>query len=73
MSTTNAPPESAAFLAENKQAEVYAVATVFFALSLLAVSGRLIAARFAGKPLWWDDWLAIIAGVSLDYPFTLQE
>jgi hypothetical protein len=64
MSNTTGPSENAAFLAENRQAEVYAVATVFFVLSLLALSGRLAAARFARKPLWWDDWFAIIAAVS---------
>ncbi|TFB04657.1 hypothetical protein CCMA1212_003284 [Trichoderma ghanense] len=63
MSTATGLPESAAFLAENRQAEVYAVATVFFVLSLLALSGRLGAARIAGKPLWWDDWFAIIATI----------
>lgn len=64
MSTTSGTAESAAFLAENRQAEVYAVATVFFVLSLLALSGRLAAARIVGKSLGWDDWFAIIATVS---------
>lgn len=73
MSTATGLPESAAFLAENRQAEVYAVATVFFVLSLLALSGRLGAARIAGKPLWWDDWFAIIATVSSNRPFPLKE
>lgn len=64
MSTTNGAPESAAFLSENRQAEVYAISTVFFILSLLALSGRLAAARIVGKSLWWDDWFAVIATVS---------
>lgn len=64
MSTTSGTPESAAFLSENRQAEVYVVSTVFFILSLLCVSGRLISARILGKSLWWDDWFAIIAAVS---------
>ncbi|KAL6699289.1 hypothetical protein J3F84DRAFT_406036 [Trichoderma pleuroticola] len=63
MSTMNGTAESAAFWAENRQAEVYAVSTVFFVLSLLSLSGRLTAARIVGKSLWWDDWFAIIATV----------
>lgn len=61
MSTASNATVSAAFISENRQAEVYVVSTVFFVLSLLSLSGRLTAARIVGKSLWWDDWFAIIA------------
>lgn len=53
-----------AYLAQNRQPEVYAVHTVFFVLALLAVAGRFYTAvRVAKRALAWHDWLALMAGV----------
>ena len=64
MAATNMTPEQeAAFLAQNRQGEVYAVHISFFVLMMLIVPARFASARAAKKPLSWDDWLALIAAV----------
>ncbi|OMP89046.1 hypothetical protein BK809_0005767 [Diplodia seriata] len=62
--TTMTPEQQAAFLAQNRQGEVYAVHISFFLLMLMVIPARIASARMAKKPLSWDDWLAFVAAVS---------
>jgi hypothetical protein len=44
--------------------QLIALFVVITALAVFAVALRLIARRLAQLPLWWDDYLLIVASVS---------
>jgi hypothetical protein len=53
----------------DKGGQVISAAVSMIALSTLAVALRLVSRRFAKRAAcWWDDWLALFALVSYDFP-----
>ncbi|RDW91625.1 hypothetical protein BP5796_02790 [Coleophoma crateriformis] len=48
-------------MSENMQPTIIAVNTIGLVLAIAAVGLRVAARKIAGAPLWWDDWLVVLA------------
>lgn len=56
---------------ETLQPDIYAALAVCHTLACAAVAMRLYARRLKAQPLWWDDWLILVALVSLSTDFAV--
>ena len=58
----------------NRQIQIVAVCTTCLTLSTIAIALRLLVRRLiAIADFWWDDWVAILALVSLFSAFSREE
>ena len=58
----------------NRQIQIIAVCTTCLTLSTIAIALRLLVRRLiAIVDFWWDDWVAILALVSLFSVFSREE
>lgn len=46
---------------ETLQPDIYAALAVCHTLACVAVALRIYSRRLKAQPLWWDDWLVVIA------------
>lgn len=53
-------------LSESMQPTILAVNIIGFVLSAAAVGLRLVARKMSNAPLWWDDWMIVLALVCLN-------